>query len=144
MKVQTSRFGELDIDTNTIIHFRDGIPGFEQMKRYTLIDVKEHAPFSYLQSVDDGNLAFILIDPFECLPEYEFELPEQAIKQLQVETPDELLIRSIVTIKDSLETATLNLIAPIVINTKNREAKQVILTNVDYTTHHRLFSGDGK
>jgi len=142
MKLNTLRFGELEIDPQSVVFFEDGIPGFERMKNFVLVYVKEHAPFSYLQSMEDGELAFVLADPFEFVADYEFILSDQAKEKLQVCKPEEVMVRSIVSIRGGLETASLNLVAPVVINPDKRIGKQVILTNTEYTTHYRLFKSD--
>ncbi len=139
MKLITTRFGELEIDDTKVIKFDQGIPGFEEMLHFTLVEVEEHLPFSHLQSVDDGDLAFIVVDPFEFFPEYEFELPEQIKDELQVESGEQIAIRTIVTIRGRLDSAMTNLVAPIVMNMDSRTGKQVILTKTSYVTRHRLF-----
>ncbi|TJY41950.1 flagellar assembly protein FliW [Cohnella pontilimi] len=142
MKFNTVRFGEIEVLDEQIFHFNKGIPGYEQLQLYTLITVDEHAPFAYLQSVEDGNLAFIVIDPFEFFSDYEFELPEAAKEELKLESPEHAAVRTIVAIKDKLEQATTNLVAPIVINRSNRRGKQVVLAKSSYTTRCRLFADD--
>lgn len=139
MKLETSRFGEIDLDEDRIYHFEHGIPGFEPFKRFMLIEVAEHAPFAYLQSLDDGKLAFIVTNPFEFVGNYEFDLPESVTNELQLASEEEVDVRVIVSIHGELEQATANLIAPIVLNAKKRLGKQIILTAAPYTTRHRLF-----
>jgi flagellar assembly factor FliW len=142
MKLDTTRFGEIELDAERIIRFPQGIPGFEKMRRFTIVSVAEHEPFTYLQSADDGELAFIIMDPFESFPQYDIQLPERAVTELDIQSPDDIIIRTIVSIGDNIETATTNLVAPIVINRTKRIGKQVVLTTTNYTTHYRLFSKD--
>jgi flagellar assembly factor FliW len=139
MKLQTSRFGEIDISDDSIIQFPEGIPGFEELQQFALITVEEHGPLEYIQSVEDGELAFIVIDPFLCFPDYDIQLPEQAVEQLSLAGSEDILIRTTVSIRGDIETATTNLVAPIIINRSSRIGKQVILTATDYTTQTRIF-----
>lgn len=89
-----------------------------------------------------------MADPFLFYPTYEFDLPESARELLQVEMMEQVSVRVIVSIKESLEQATINLVAPIVMNVEARTGKQVVLTKTTYSTKHPLFNltereGDG-
>ncbi|MFD0673634.1 flagellar assembly protein FliW [Cohnella sp. GCM10027633] len=139
MNVHTARFGELDIREQDIVRFEQGIPGFEELKRFTLIEVEEHAPFSYLQSIDDGEVSFVITDPFEFYSEYECELPDQVVEGLKINSADQVAVRVIVSINGQLETATANLLAPVIVNLGSRLGKQVVLAKTSYTTRHSLF-----
>ncbi|WP_166243631.1 flagellar assembly protein FliW [Paenibacillus turpanensis] len=139
MKLDTSRFGEIDVSDEAIIEFKEGIPGFEDQRYFTVITVEDHEPFSYLQSIDNGELSFIIVDPFEYFPDYDFHLSESDVKQLQIEGPEQIIVRTIVSIRGELDNATTNLVAPIVLQVDTRQGKQIILTNTEYTTRHRLF-----
>jgi len=136
--IQTTRFGELEFEEQEIIHFPQGLPGFQQYEKYTVIPI-ENSPFYYIQSVDEGGLAFVAVSPFEFYPDYEFELMENAIQELGAPTIEDVRVLNIVTVKGELEKATVNLLAPIVWNASNRKALQVILQNSDYQTKHPLF-----
>ncbi|WP_158630185.1 flagellar assembly protein FliW [Cohnella sp. AR92] len=139
MKLETAQFGQIEIEEDHIYLFEQGIPGFEHATRFVFIDVEEHESFSYMQSVDDKNLSFIVVDPFEFYKSYEFNLPDLAVEQLQVYPSEQIKIRTIVTVREKLEHATTNLVAPIVLNDSKRLGKQVILTSTSYTTRHKLF-----
>lgn len=139
MQTLATRFGELIIQEDDVFHFPRGIPSFENRKRYVFVRPEDHAPFEYLQSVDDGNLAFILVDPFLFFPGYTFELSDQALGELGNPAENSLLIRVIVSIRGELRDATANLVAPVVINTHDRQGQQVILASSEYAVHHRLF-----
>jgi len=136
--IQTTRFGELEFEEQEIIHFTQGLPGFQQYEKYTVIPIEE-SPFFYIQSVDDGGLAFVAVSPFDFYPDYEFELVESAIQELGSPVLEDVRVLNIVTVKDELDKATVNLLAPIVWNASNRTALQVILQNSDYQTKHPLF-----
>jgi len=139
MKIETTRFGELEIDERDIYTFPEGIPGFEQDKRFILIGLEGLDGFACLQCVDRGDLGFIIVDPFVFFPDYEFNLPDAEAKQLGVEKPGDLSVWTIVTIRDRLESATVNLVAPVVLNVRTRFGKQVILVDPNLGTRHPLF-----
>ena len=68
MKLSTKHFGEIEIDEKNILDFTDGLPGFPDDRQFILIENEE--PFCWLQSITDGELAFILVDAFKVLPDY--------------------------------------------------------------------------
>ncbi|MBM7566477.1 flagellar assembly protein FliW [Paenibacillus sacheonensis] len=138
MIIQTSRFGQLEIEDNEIIQFPQGIPGFPEYKPYTLISV-EDSPFYFLQSVEEGSLSFVLVSPFEFFPSYEFELSADALHELGHPAREDVRVLNIVTVKDDIEEATVNLAAPIVWSGATRAGIQVILQDASYRTKHLLF-----
>ena len=139
MIIHTSRFGELRIEEQDIVQFEQGIPGFESMRRFALIEVPDHEPFSYLQSIDDGEVSFIVTDPFEFFPTFECELPDPVLEGLKIVSAEQVLVRAIVSVNGDLESATANLVAPIIINRTERSGRQVVLAKTSYTTRHALF-----
>lgn len=139
MIVHTSRFGEVDIQEQDFIRFEQGIPGFESMRRFALIELPDHEPFSYLQSIDDGEVSFIVTDPFEFFPNFECELPDPVVEGLKIVSAEQVLVRVIVSVNGELDSATANLVAPIIINRTDRSGRQVVLAKTSYTTRHALF-----
>ncbi|OXM14130.1 flagellar assembly protein FliW [Paenibacillus herberti] len=137
MIIETTRFGPLDSRDKEIYTFPAGIPGFTQYTRYTLIAV-EDSPLFHLQSLEEGNLAFVVADPFAFYPDYEFKLPEQAERELGLKSVEEVRVLNIVSINESLADATLNLVAPVICNTNSGAACQAILEGTSYTTRHAL------
>ena len=138
MRIETERFGEIEIDPETIISMTVGPFGFEQLREFCLI---EHAPgceFRWLQSLSDPGVAFVVVDPMQFFPEYDVELEEEDVEELGLESPSEAVVLSIATIPRDVRETSANLLGPLVINAANRKAKQVILQNESYTTKHRL------
>ncbi|MBA2942408.1 flagellar assembly protein FliW [Paenibacillus sp. CGMCC 1.16610] len=137
MFIQTTRFNQIEIDDNDIITFKQGIPGFEERTKYIVLEM-EQGPFSFLQSVEEAGLAFAVVDPFTLYPDYEFELPASAKEELEIDSLEQITVRSIVSVKDNWDNATTNLVAPLVINHLHKLGKQVVLTKTTYTTKHLL------
>lgn len=137
MIIETSTWGCLEIREEQIYDFPRGIPGFEQETRFVLLSLEE-GPFAYLQSLNEKELAFVVVDPFAFYTDYEFELSENESKDLSLQQ-DQVYIRSIVTLKDPIENSSLNLLAPIIINSDLRIGKQIILHNSSYRTNHPLW-----
>lgn len=145
MRINTSRFGEIDIQDEKILYFPLGLIGFENYKRYVLIDHQEESPFKWLQSVEDPCLAFLIMDPFYFKPDYEFELTEKDEKDLKL-TKEEKSVIVFVTVaipKDRPQEMTTNLLGPLVINAKEKLGKQVVLTKDEYEVKHKILEEIG-
>ncbi|WP_177222217.1 flagellar assembly protein FliW [Paenibacillus sp. UNC496MF] len=138
MIIHTTRFGALEIEENEIIDFPLGIPGFPEHRSYTLMPIEE-SPFYFLQSVEEGRLSFIVVSPFEFFPKYEFELQSNILHALGQPLTENLRVLNIVTVKGNIQEATANLAAPIIWNTANNSAAQVVLQDPSYLTKHTLF-----
>ena len=140
MKIETSRFGSLDLLEDKIIHVPSGLFGFPDSKRYTLFEHKEGSPFLWLQSVDNGSLAFVLIDPLLVKPDYEIQISPQDMKELQLtDAPDGIQTLVIVNVTPGERVGlTANLLGPIVINVKKKLGKQIILSDNQYSLRHPL------
>ncbi|MGO4373010.1 flagellar assembly protein FliW, partial [Paenibacillus sp. MCAF20] len=119
--------------------FNGGIPGFKSNKSYIVVEMEE-GPFKFLQSIDEAGLSFIIVSPFDFFKEYEFELSEQLKSDLAIETEQQVAVYSIVSIRDELVNATVNLTAPIIINKDSRTAVQYIISNDNYSIRQPLFS----
>jgi len=135
--ISTTRFGVLEFENLDVVTFPTGILGFPSCRRFVLVAHKEDSPFRWLQSVDDGALAFLVVDPATFFPDYapEMESSDAAYLQLSEETPR--LVYTMVTIPKGLpESMTVNLAGPIVINAETRYAKQIVLADEGYGTKH--------
>lgn len=141
MKIITCNFGEIEIDKDKIVHFPGGIPAFEEEKEFVVIlnEDKEN-PFHWLQSINNPDLSFIIINPFEVFKDYDILLSESTQKKLKIEKEEDVIIYTIVVVPEDLTKMTTNLQGPIVINLKENLGKQVILDDVRYTTKHYIFA----
>lgn len=139
MKVQSTRFGELNIADNDILQFVHGIPGFPQDTKFAYLPYGDESPFAFLQSLRDPDLAFLIVEPFSILPDYSFALDEENQAELDLSEDRPPQVFNIVSIKETLEKSTVNLLAPILVNWQTRQAKQIILDKSSYTTKHLLF-----
>ena len=122
-----------------IIHFPDGLLGFPDVKNYIIFDHDHDVPFKWLQATDEPALAFVIIDPFLCMPNYQVEFREKDLQELRVSDTSYLSIFVILTIPAGQPTRmTANLKGPVLVNEENRWAKQLVLTNGQYHTRHPL------
>jgi flagellar assembly factor FliW len=135
MLVATLRFGEIEVDEEKVITFPAGVPGFESFRTFVMLTPDLDLPLSFMQSVEDGNLSFIVANPFLYFPDYDFELPVTVQQELGITGEGEVTIFTTVSINEQDEVS-LNLLAPIVVNSRRRLGKQVILHNSTYRTKH--------
>ena len=142
MKFSTTRFGDIIIDESRVIQMKGEILGFEQLKRYALFIQGEKTPFWWFQSVDDGSIAFVVIDPLAVKPDYKPLIPETEVKLLEIKSSEDAVFLSIVTIHSSPFKVTANLRAPIVVNTKKKLAKQVILADSQCPIQYPVTEGN--
>jgi len=139
MKIATKYHGQCEIEEKHIFVFEQGIPGFLDEKRFVLLPFAE-TPIVILQSVQTPELGFAMVNPFLYFPDYDFELDECSVSQLQLSAEKEVVVYVILTVADPFEKTTANLQAPVVLNSEKKLGKQVILTNTSYRTKHRLFA----
>ena len=141
LNIQTTRFGEIEVETDKIIYFSQGIPGFEAEKEFVIIPYDEKSPFLFLQSVKTEDLAFLLANPFQFFTDYNFELDDIFVEELALKSEEDILVYTILTMHGAnVQEITANLLAPIVINQQNKMAKQIVLENSKYTTRHKIFA----
>jgi flagellar assembly factor FliW len=115
-----------------------GILGFEQMKNYAILSNPAEEPFAWLQVKDNPALAFVVINPFLVVPEYQPDIPNPDVEFLGIKNPGDVLLFNIVTIHRSGR-ATVNLKGPIVINRHTYVGKQVVIGNaIQYSVQHAL------
>jgi flagellar assembly factor FliW len=139
VKVDTKAYGLVDVDERQKIFFPQGLLGFESLQDYVLLDA-ERQPFYWLQSVDNVQVAFILINPFLFRPDYEANIDNEELKQISISDPGKALIFSIVTIPPEGGSMTANLQGPLVINRDTRQGLQVVLTDSRWKTKHDIMA----
>jgi len=140
IKFHTTRFGDIEEDESKIVHFQDGLPAFGDEHEFLIVPYDEEGPYYFLQSVRTADLAFLMTVPYVFFPTYEFSLPDDMVGKLELENAEDILLYALITIPGGdIKAMTANLLAPIVINRKNLQAEQVVLTGTQYTTKHRLF-----
>lgn len=142
-KVNTLRFGEIEVEEEKVVHFEDGIPAFEDEHEFLIIPYDDESPYVFLQSLTTPDLAFLMTMPFVFFPEYEFELDDESQARLGIKTQEDMLIYTLLTIPDGkVVDMTANLMAPVVLNQNTMQARQIVLDKSRYTTKHRLFPKD--
>jgi flagellar assembly factor FliW len=146
MTIETTRFGLIPVDDACVITFPEGLPGFEGCRRFTLVphpgpQGRCDSPFEWLQSVDDGSLAFLTMDPRLAFPQYDPHLPSAELEAVSLERVDREGARlyALLTVpKGDPAGITANLLAPLVVNEYARLGKQIVASGENYGLRHRL------
>jgi flagellar assembly factor FliW len=120
--------------------FPQGLYGLEEYRTFILMVTDETSPFAYLQSVENEYIRLLLANPFVFYPDYEFELPAKDLTALETPKREHVSVWVTVSVRESFQTATINLLAPIVFNTEKRIGRQVVLHNSQYEIKAPLFT----
>ena len=127
MKIDTKFLGEITIEEKEIIQFPNGLPGFEKITEFVILPLEKDSPFAILQSIKQQEIGFVIALPFVFKQDYAFDVMEEDKEELKLESPEDLITYSIVTLKEPFNNSTLNLQAPVLINHKQKIAKQLVL-----------------
>ena len=130
IKLKTSRFGELEIDQDKIVHFPEGLIGLPEAKQFILIDHKD-TPLKWLQAIDDPDIAFIVISPDEISESYHVDIDKKVERYLQLENNDDLAV--LVTMRVDGDDVIANFQGPLLVNASSRQGVQVVLENPEKT-----------
>ena len=126
------------VDKKDIIHFPEGLPGFEEFTDFIIFDIKDCKPFKSMLSVKEGGPDFVVVDPFLIFKDYSPVYLSTYHEKLDLEEPTELAVLSIVTLAETPADMTVNLRGPILLNFTTRHAKQVVLPDDCYSTRVTL------
>jgi flagellar assembly factor FliW len=139
MILKTRYFGDLEINEDSVIRFKHGIPGFEKVKRFVLIDSDvEDSPFKWLQGMDEPKPAFVIVDPFVIRKDYEIKLSDEFLDELEIKSPTDVSVFCIVVVPEDISKMTVNLQAPLVISNVSRKGRQLILDTDKYGVRHYI------
>lgn len=142
MVAETKFFGTIDIEEEKIIEFPMGIIGFENLKKFALIydsEREERSKISWLQSMEEPLMVLPVINPIDIIEEYSPIIEDELTKSIGDPADADILIFVTMSIPSDLTKMTANLKAPIIINTVNRKAMQVIAENQDYMIKYNVY-----
>lgn len=142
MEVNTKNFGTINIEEDKIIHFTGGIVGFPGLTEFSLIHDEEKGTkggIQWLQSMQEPGFAMPVVDPLTILPDYNPQIEDELLKPLGKLEPDNMLVLITVTVPSDLTRMTVNLKGPIIINTENRKACQVIAEGENYSVKYPVY-----
>ena len=122
MDVKTKNGNIVSVDDNHIFNFPEGLFGFELYHNYAIYE-SEYSPFMWMQSLEDSNLAFLIVDPFLICKDYELDVDDKSLNKIQINSPADVIVMAIVTIPQAGGAVTANLQGPIIINKNNKDIR---------------------
>jgi flagellar assembly factor FliW len=137
--IKTGRFGQLTVGDDEIILIPQGILGFPEYKKFCLVDAGDETLILWLQSLENPDIAFPLLEPKVFKTDYAARLSAAELRELKLENVNQSAVFSILTIPEDVSQMTANLKAPLVINLKQHVAKQVVLQENEYSIKHEMF-----
>lgn len=138
MKINTTRFGEIEIERDKIITFEQGFVGFNAYKQYVLFNLDSQLPFVCLQSIEEPDLAFILLEISFFKADYSPQISQEELHELKLAKLSEAIILSVVVLPKDIKKMTANLAAPVIINPEARLGKQIVLNDKRYKIKHYI------
>ena len=141
MKLTTRIFGEVEIEDSKIITFPNGIIGFPDLKKFTLMHDEEQGSSSikWLQSIEEPGFAMPVMDPLVVCPDYSPEIDRSKIEDVGDLNDDDILVLVTVTVPHDLAKMTVNLMGPFVINVKDMKGTQAIVENDNYPVKFPIY-----
>lgn len=130
--------GQIEYEEKDILTFNKGILGFENLRKFILIDLEEYEPFKLFHSLEDDELGLIVTSPYEFFEEYKVKLGDDVVKHLGIKKPEDAIIVTTVTLNSDPKKITTNLQGPIVINSLNNLGEQIIIDNGKYKVKEPL------
>ena len=140
MKIQSKAYGTVEVDESDIITFEQGLIGLEQYGQYAILNNRKTETLAWLQSLEEEHLAFVIIQPQFFKPDYKPEIRVSELAKLDIDDPADLIVFAIVVVPEDVTKMTANLKAPVIINTKNRKAKQLVLNDDKYLIKEPVFA----
>jgi flagellar assembly factor FliW len=143
MKTTQSRFGQIEYDPAKVLHFPEGMLGFESLHDFVVMANAKEGPLFWIQSVDDAEVAFVLTDPTNFYPEYLVMPDARERGKIGMHEGEMSHTLAVVTVHEGGK-ITLNLAAPLVYSGSNNQALQVVLEKSPWSTQHPLPVADEK
>ena len=142
MLVKTRHFGEVDLDEEKVLTFEDGLIGFEDYKRYTIMYNNEEGgnnTISWLQSLDEPELALPVISPLSVMADYNPIVEDEVLLPLGELTEENIIILLTLSVPSDITKMSANLKAPLVINADTKKGCQIIAENPDYVIKYNIY-----
>lgn len=131
MRVRSARFGEVEIDDRSIIEFPEGLPGFEDLKKFVIMRCEQTDPIQWMQSIENEYIVMPVINPFLLDETYHIEVNDEELNVIETFDEEDMIVLCIMVLPQELSEMTANLMAPILINIKKMKGRQVVMDRGD-------------
>lgn len=142
--METKNLGKISFEPESELEFPCGLPGFDSRKRFVAVRFVESDPLVYLQSLEDPGLCLITMPILAVDPRYHLKVSGEDLQQLglpgtrQPRIGEDVLALTVVSIRETGPTA--NLLAPVLVNLKNRKAVQAVAQEPGYSHQHVILA----
>lgn len=139
MILNTTYHGIREYEEKDIISFKNGIPGFENLKHFIIFPVEENEMFSIMHSMEDKSIGLVVVSPFNVMKDYEIDISDEIIGFLSIKSGADVMLWNTVSLNSDISKITVNMRAPIVINIKSNLGEQIILNDERYLIKQPLY-----
>jgi flagellar assembly factor FliW len=136
MQLETTRFGNVEIDDNRVITFPSGMLGFSSYTKFVLLQPDEQGVFFWLQSTETPDLAFVVTDPALWIPDYKANIRREQMEDLGLTEIGDAQVLVVVNKREDVLSA--NLQGPLVVNVTGRAGMQLVLADKKWSTRYEL------
>jgi flagellar assembly factor FliW len=139
VRIQSPRFGPIEVTDEVLIRFERGLPGFPECERFVILDHDRETPLRWLQCVERPEVAFLIVEPEQVIAGYQLEVPKGVLPLLGWKDGDDekdLGVFVILNVEDGDLTA--NLRAPVMFHVRERRALQLILEDPEIPLRHPI------
>jgi len=140
MRIQTSRFGVVEMTEQDVIDFPEGLLGFNDLRKFALLDDPNDEIFAWLQSCEKSGVAFPILEPELFTSNYVIGLSKSDLESIQLKSLEGCRSFVIITIPEDPTQMTANLKAPLVINLAKRMGRQCVLQDNQLAIREPIFS----
>ncbi|MCC6573968.1 MAG: flagellar assembly protein FliW [Planctomycetes bacterium] len=137
IRIETSRFGPMDVDASMVFSFPEGLIGLPHAQAFAILD-DANGPLQWMQSLDDPRLAFVIVEPVLFAPDYRVRVIPAELAAIELDRPEDSRVSVILSIPADPSQMTANLQGPLVFNTVRNLGKQLVLA--EYTTKHKVIA----
>jgi flagellar assembly factor FliW len=141
MKLATTRFGEFEVPEERIYTLISPLPGFPATKRFFFIQKEKIAPFQWMQSVEEGDLTFVVVEPERFFHDYEPAVGGGELKELGLGKVSEAKVFVIVVLPEDMTKMTANLKGPVLMNVEKRLMNQVFIESGKWGVRESIVEG---
>ncbi len=139
IQLHTSRFGDFEVEESSVISIIGGIIGFPGLTKFVMLDY--NPPFSWLQSIENSDLAFVVVNGAEFGDNYRFPLPI-GDRDIDLKEDDDYAVITLVSVRPDPSQTTVNLKAPVIVNLRNRIGRQFVLDDTRFPMRFPLWASE--
>ena len=136
----TPQLGVIQYQKQEVIHFSEGLYGFDDLREFLLVRKDPNSLFSYLQPITDVNTTFIVAASKDIIKNYSPKINKADMEKIEAKNDNDIQYYVIITIPKNIEEISANLLGPVIINKHRGIGAQFISQNTEYSTKHKILN----